>query len=50
MFYIHQKFLILISITLSRIVEKGASSWEETLRQTIAAKSLKKLKNKEDAT
>lgn len=50
MFYIHQKFLILISITLSRIVAKGASSWEETLRQEIAAKLLKKLKNKEDAT
>jgi len=50
MFYIHQKFLILTSITLSRIIAKGVSSWEETLRQIIATKSLKKLKNKEEAT
>ena len=39
-----------MSITLSRIVAKGVSSWEETLRQTISAKLLRKLKNKEEAT
>lgn len=50
MFYIHQNFLILTSITLSRIVAKGVSLWEETLRQIISTKSLKKIKNKEEAT
>jgi hypothetical protein len=50
MFYIHQKFLIIISITLSRIVNKGTSTWEATLKQTVDQKILKKLKNKEDAT
>lgn len=28
MFYIHQQFLIVISITLSRIVVKKSSNWE----------------------
>lgn len=50
MFYIHQKFLIIISITLSRIVNKGTSTWEAALKQTVEQKILKKLKNKEDAT
>lgn len=49
-FYIHQKFLIIISITLSRIVNKGSSTWEAALKQTVDQKILKKLKNKEDAT
>ena len=31
MFYIHQKFLIVICITLSRIVNKKQSSWETSL-------------------
>ena len=50
MFYIHQQFLIVISITLSRIVNKHASSWEAQLKKTVDGKILKKLKNKNDAT
>lgn len=49
MFYVHQKFLILISITLSRIVAKGSSSWEEALRKIVGDKILKKMKNKDEA-
>lgn len=50
MFYIHQQFLIVINITLSRIVQKSASTWETQLRTTVENKILKKLKNKNDAT
>ena len=50
MFYIHQQFLIVISITVSRIVNKRASSWEAQLKKTVDGKILKKLKNKNDAT
>lgn len=50
MFYIHQQFLIVISITLSRIIQKQPSSWETQLRTTVDNKILKKLKNKNDAT
>lgn len=50
MYYVHQKFLILISVTLSRIVAKGETTWEEQLRHTVNEKALKKLKNKDEAT
>ena len=50
MFYIHQKFLIVICITLSRIVQKKQSSWESTLQKIVDTKILKKLKNKVEAT
>ena len=50
MFYIHQKFLIVICITLSRIVQKKQSSWETTLQKIVDTKILKKLKNKQEAT
>ena len=50
MFYIHQQFLIVISITLSRMVLKRQSSWEINLSRTVDTKILKKLKNKTDAT
>ena len=50
MFYIHQKFLIVICITLSRIVQKKQSSWESTLQKIVDTKILKKLKNKLEAT
>ena len=50
MFYIHQQFLIVISITLSRMVVKRSSSWEVQLGRTVDTKILKKLKNKSEAT
>ena len=50
MFYIHQQFLIVISITLSRMVFKRSTSWEIQLSRTVDTKILKKLKNKNDAT
>jgi hypothetical protein len=50
MYYVHQKFLILISVTLARIVAKGETTWEEKLRQIVNEKALKKIKNKEEAT
>ena len=50
MFYIHQKFLIIIQITLARIVQKNSSSWETKLRKLVDQKILKKMKNKNDAT
>ena len=50
MFYIHQKFLIVIKITLARIVNKNQSSWESKLRKLVDSKILKKMKNKNDAT
>lgn len=50
MFYIHQKFLIVISITLARIVAKNKSSWESQLKKLVEGKVLKKMKNKQDAT
>ena len=50
MFYIHQQFLIVICITLSRMVVKRQSSWEIQLGRTVDTKILKKLKNKNDAT
>ena len=50
MYYIHQQFLITISITLSRIILKRSSNWEKQLRSTVDSKILKKLKNKSDAT
>ena len=50
MFYIHQKFLIVISITLARIVHKNKNSWESQLRKLVDTKILKKMKNKGDAT
>ena len=40
----------MISITLSRIVLKQSSSWENQLKHTVDTKILKKLKNKSDAT
>lgn len=49
MFYVHQKFLIVIGIAVARIVAKGVSSWEEQLKAIVAEKSLRKLKNKEEA-
>ena len=49
MFYIHQQFLIVICITLTRIINKKQSSWERQLRSTVDTKILKKLKNKDDA-
>jgi hypothetical protein len=49
MFYVHQQFLIVISITLARIVTKNVSSWEGQLKTLIAEKGLRKLKNKEEA-
>ena len=49
MFYIHQQFLIVINITLSRIVHKQASSWETQLKSIVDHKILKKLSNKDDA-
>ena len=49
MFYIHQKFLIVICITLSRIVQKKQSSWENSLQKIVDTKILKKLKNKSEA-
>ena len=50
MFYIHQQFLIVISITQSRIINKKLSSWESQLSKIVDSKILKKLKNKSDAT
>ena len=50
MFYIHQKFLIIICITLARVVVKKASSWENQLQKTVDTKILKKLKSKNEAT
>lgn len=50
MFYIHQKFLIIISITLARVAIKNNSSWESKLRKLVDSKILKKMKNKNEAT
>ena len=50
MYYIHQQFLIVISITLARIINKRQSTWETQLASTVDTKILKKLKNKNDAT
>lgn len=50
MFYIHQQFLIVIQITLSRIAKKNSSSWESNLQKTVDQKILKKMKSKSEAT
>jgi len=50
LFYIHQNFLIVVSVTLSRIINKKQSNWEEQLLKTLGEKMLKKLKNKTETT
>lgn len=50
MFYVHQNFLIIIQIMLSRMVIKKGNYWAQNLEKTVDSKILKKLQNKGEVT
>jgi len=51
-FYVHQNFLIVIQIMLSRMPTKGKASnlWASTLQKILNEKLMKKLVNKGEVT
>jgi hypothetical protein len=54
MYYIHQNFLIIAQITLSRVFNRPSdepcSSWETKIREAISQKAAKKIKTQADTT
>ncbi len=54
MYYIHQNFLIIVQITLSRVLNRAngepSSSWEQKLRAEIDHKAAKKIKTHSETT